>query len=108
MDCVLRRNSDIGAHGCEFRIALWDFKSGDNIPRCVFETQSCTVGIRGGNGFLGTSGHRQMMNPSVMNLQHRLVLELSVGSRLIKGRHNGGLIYFGGSYKHCQHDLADH
>ena len=24
-------------------------------------------------------GHRQMMNPSVMNLQHRLVLELSVG-----------------------------
>ena len=35
--------------------------------------------IRGGNGFLGTSGHRQMMNPSVMNLQHRLVLELSVG-----------------------------
>ena len=30
-------------------------------------------------GFLGTSGHRQMMNPSVMNLQHRLVLELSVG-----------------------------
>ena len=33
----------------------------------------------GGNGFLGTSGHRQMMNPSVMNLQHRLVLELSVG-----------------------------
>ena len=27
---------------------------------------------------------------------------------LIKGRHNGGLIYFGGSYKHCQHDLADH
>ena len=29
-------------------------------------------------------------------------------SRLIKGRHNGGLIYFGSSYKHCQHDLADH
>ena len=29
-------------------------------------------------------------------------------SRLIKGRHNGGLIYFGGGYKHCQHDLADH
>jgi hypothetical protein len=28
--------------------------------------------------------------------------------RLIKGRHNGGLIYFGGSYKHCQLDLADH
>ena len=26
-------------------------------------------------------------------------------SRLIKGRHNGGLIYFGSSYKHCQHDL---
>jgi hypothetical protein len=26
----------------------------------------------------------------------------------IKGRHNGGLIYFGGSYKHCQHDPADH
>ena len=26
-----------------------------------------------------TVGHRQMMNPSVMNLQHRLVLELSVG-----------------------------
>ena len=49
-----------------------------NIPRSVCETQSCTVGIRGGNGFLGTSGHRQMMNPSVMNLQHRLVLELSV------------------------------
>ena len=24
------------------------------------------------------------------------------------GRHNGGLIYFGSSYKHCQHDLADH
>ena len=21
---------------------------------------------------------------------------------------HGGLIYFGGSYKHCQHDLADH
>ena len=20
----------------------------------------------------------------------------------------GGLIYFGGGYKHCQHDLADH
>ena len=36
-------------------------------------------GIRGGNGFLGTSGHRQMVNPSVMSLQHRLVLELSVG-----------------------------
>jgi len=33
----------------------------------------------GGGGFLGTSGHRQMTNPSVMNLQHRLVLELSVG-----------------------------
>jgi len=33
----------------------------------------------GGGGFLGTSGHRQMINPSVMNLQHRLVLELSVG-----------------------------
>jgi hypothetical protein len=49
-----------------------------------------------------------MMHPSVMNLQHRLVLELSVDSRLIKGRHNGGLIYFGSSYKHCQHDLADH
>jgi len=45
----------------------------------ICETQSCTVGIRGGNGFLGTSGHRQMMNPSVMNLQHRLVLGLSVG-----------------------------
>ena len=29
-------------------------------------------------------------------------------SRLIKGRHHGGLIYFGGSYKHCQHHLADH
>jgi hypothetical protein len=29
-------------------------------------------------------------------------------SRLIKGRHSGGLIYFGGGYKHCQHDLADH
>ena len=29
-------------------------------------------------------------------------------SRLIKGRNNGGLIYFGSSYKHCQHDLADH
>ena len=29
-------------------------------------------------------------------------------SRLIKGRHNGGLIFFGSSYKHCQHDLADH
>jgi hypothetical protein len=28
-------------------------------------------------------------------------------SRLIKGRHNGGLIYFGSSYKHCQYDLAD-
>ena len=27
---------------------------------------------------------------------------------LIKGRHSGGLIYFGSSYKHCQHDLADH
>jgi len=27
---------------------------------------------------------------------------------MIKGRHNGGLIYFGGSYKHFQHDLADH
>jgi hypothetical protein len=25
-----------------------------------------------------------------------------------EGRHNGGLIYFGSSYKHCQHDLADH
>ena len=41
--------------------------------------QSCAVGIGGGNGFLGTSGHRQMMNSSVMNLQHRLVLELSAG-----------------------------
>jgi len=29
-------------------------------------------------------------------------------SRLIKGRHNGGLIDFGSSYKHYQHDLADH
>jgi len=37
------------------------------------------VGIRGGNGFLGTSGHRQKMDPSVMNLQQRLILELSVG-----------------------------
>ena len=37
------------------------------------------MGIGGGNGFLGTSGHRQMMNPSVVDLQHRLVLELSVG-----------------------------
>jgi hypothetical protein len=27
---------------------------------------------------------------------------------LIKGRHNGGLIYFGSSYRHCQHDIADH
>jgi len=79
MDCKLRRNSNTGAHGCESRIALQDFKSGDNIPRSVCETQSCTVDIRGGNGFLGTSGHRQMMNPSVMNLQHRLVLELSAG-----------------------------
>ena len=25
----------------------------------------------GGNGFLGPVGHRQMMNPSVMNLEHR-------------------------------------
>ena len=74
-----RRNSDTGAHGCESIIALWDFESGDNIPRPVCETQSCMVGIRRGNGFLGTSGHRQMMNPSVVNLQHRLVLELSVG-----------------------------
>ena len=59
----------------------WDRRchSTDNIPRYACETQSCTVGIRGGNGFLRTSGHRQMMNPSVMNLQHRLVLELSVG-----------------------------
>jgi hypothetical protein len=63
----------------------------------------------GGNGFLGTSGRRQVMNPSVMNLQHRSVLELSVGlSRLIKGRHNGGVVYFGGSSKHCQYYLADH
>ena len=50
-----------------------------------------------------------MMNPSVVNLQHRSVLELSVGlSRLIKGRHNGGVVYFGGSSKHCQYYLADH
>ena len=27
--------------------------------------------IGGGNGFLGPVGHRQMMNPSVMNLEHR-------------------------------------
>ena len=43
-----------------------------------------------------------------MDLQHRLVLELSVGLSFIKGRHNGGLINYGCSYKHCQHDLADH
>ena len=36
---------------------------------CV--TQSCMVGIGGGDGFLGPVGHRQMMNPSVMNLEHR-------------------------------------
>ena len=29
-------------------------------------------------------------------------------SRLIKGRHHGGLIDFGGSYRHYQHILADH
>ena len=29
------------------------------------------LGIGGGNGFLGPVGHRQMMNPSVMNLEHR-------------------------------------
>jgi len=46
---------------------------------CPEQREACTVGIRVGNGFLGTSGHRQMMNSSVMNLQHRLVLELSVG-----------------------------
>ena len=81
-----------------------------NIPRSVCETQSCAVGIKGGNGFLGTSGHRQMMDPSVMNLQHRLVLELSVGLSFDQRQaqlHNGGLIYFGSSYKHCQRDLAD-
>ena len=67
---------------------MWHFRG---ISVC--EIQSCTVGIRGGNGFPGTSvmnfqhrlvfpgtsGHRKMMNPSVMNFQHRLVLELSVG-----------------------------
>ena len=37
-----------------------------------------------------------------------LGIELSVGLSFNQGRHNGGLIYFGGSYKHCQHDLADH
>jgi hypothetical protein len=37
------------------------------------------VGIGGGDGFQGNSGHREMMNSPVMNLQHRLVLELSVG-----------------------------
>ena len=40
-------------------------------PQSVCVTQSCTVGIGGGNGFLGPVGHRQMMNPSVMNLEHR-------------------------------------
>jgi len=46
-----------------------------------------------------------------MNLQHRLVLELSVGLSFDQRQaqlHNGGLIYFGSSYKHCQHELADH
>jgi len=37
--------------------------SGVNTPRAVCEThsQSYTVGIGGGNGFLGTSGHRQII-----------------------------------------------
>jgi len=54
-------------------------KFGIEVNRSVCETQSCKVGIRGGNGFLGTSGHRRVMNPSVMYLQRRLVLGLSVG-----------------------------
>jgi hypothetical protein len=49
-----------------------------------------------------------MMNPSVMNFSTAWYLNYPWDSRLIEGRHNGGFIYFGGSYKHCQHDLADH
>ena len=46
-----------------------------------------------GNSYTGTS---------------RPCLNYPWDSRLIKGMHNEGLIYFGSSYKHCQHDLADH
>jgi hypothetical protein len=44
-----------------------------------------------------------MMIHSVMNLQHRLVLELSAGLSFDKGRRNRRVIYVGGNYK-----LADH
>ena len=33
--------------------------------------------------------------------------EMTYG-RSLERHLNGGLIYFGSSYKHCQHDLADH
>jgi hypothetical protein len=48
------------------------------ISHCP-SVRSCAVGIREGNGSLGTLGHRQMMSPSAMNLQHRLVREQSMG-----------------------------
>ena len=44
----------------------------------------------------------------VYKAQSEWYLNYPWDSRLIKGRHNGGLIYFGSGYKHCQHDLADH
>jgi hypothetical protein len=48
-----------------------------------------------------------MMNPSVMNLQHRLVLELYVGLSFDQRQAQWRIDLFGGSYKHCQHDPAN-
>jgi hypothetical protein len=49
-----------------------------------------------------------MMNPSVMNLQHRLVLELSVGLSFDQGRAQWGIYLFWRQLQDCQHYLADH
>jgi len=37
----------------------------------AYQARRLPSSIGGGNGFLGPVGHRQMMNPSVMNLEHR-------------------------------------
>jgi hypothetical protein len=35
-------------------------------------------------------------------------MDNDIRSAVLNGTHNGGLIYFCGGYKHCQHYLADH
>jgi len=52
--------------------------------------------------------YKALILPSLLYGCEAWSLREDLFKRLRSFHDNGGLIYFGSSYKHCQHDLADH